>query len=232
MTTPSPRPSEKPRSFAEARVRELLEQLRLVVHYAPATQRQIEHKAGFSKGYLSQILRGHSEIKLSHVLAVIHALDLSPADFFAELFGERRYAASSLRSPSRRPSGEGSRLGLELARLYGIGIESLDDFVQRLEACEGAFRELEDAGYVDLEAEASATTNDRSDAGQAETPAPVADIRWFRRSSPDAETNCERDETIPEKKRTVLDSVAEVATAPGAAPDGDGHDGEDSSMAS
>lgn len=149
-----PRDDGERRRHTDARVRELLTRLRLRIHYAPFTQRELEQRAGFSKGYLSQILHGNIDLKLSHLLAVIDALDLHPAEFFADLFDERRFAAHRLLSLGRRRSASGDArstpLGLELARLYGLGLERLDELLRRLDRCEAAFRELEERGLLEM----------------------------------------------------------------------------------
>lgn len=148
------RETEERHRLTDARLHELLTRLRLRIHYAPSTQREIEERAGFSKGYLSQILHGNIDLKLSHLLAVIDALEVEPADFFAELFDERRFAAHSLLSLGRRGGERGGArstpLGLELARLYGLGLESLDELLRRLDRCEAAFRELEERGLLEM----------------------------------------------------------------------------------
>lgn len=156
------RETEERHRLTDARLHELLTRLRLRIHYAPSTQRELEERAGFSKGYLSQILHGNIDLKLSHLLAVIDALEVDPADFFAELFDERRFAAHSLLSLGRRGGERGGErgsersgarstpLGLELARLYGLGLESLDELLRRLDRCEAAFRELEERGLLEM----------------------------------------------------------------------------------
>lgn len=129
--------------------RRLLKRLRVLIHVSARTQREIEQIAGFSRGYLSQILGGRAELKLRHLLMILEALDTCPADFFFQLFPRRRnrvlQALDGLRRDSRRFE---QPLILDLARLYGYGIESLEDLERRLERCEDALERLAAAGPV------------------------------------------------------------------------------------
>ncbi|MCP4658840.1 MAG: helix-turn-helix transcriptional regulator [bacterium] len=128
----------------------VLKRLRLLIYLLDDTLREVEKRSGFSRGYLSQILTGTVEIKLWQVLAILEAIQLEPSEFFAELFPRRCNRAvetlDELHNGSRtleRP------LSLELARLFKLGIESIEDFRGRLERCEEALAELHGMGLLE-----------------------------------------------------------------------------------
>lgn len=124
----------------------VLERVRLLLFLSDSTQRQVEIRAGFSRGYLSQLLAGTVEIKYWQLLAILDAMGIRPADFFGELFPRRHPALAEL-DELRHRRGHGS-LSLELVRLYAFGIESIVDFFERLERCEAAIDELVDLGVL------------------------------------------------------------------------------------
>lgn len=128
-------------------VRRTLERLRFLIYMSSLNQRQVEARAGFSKGYLSQLLGGNIELKFRHLIAILDAAGVEPGAFFADLYPRRPnrllQALDGFQSRSRpfdRP------LRIQLARLYGIGLESLADLCERLDRCEDAFSELESMG--------------------------------------------------------------------------------------
>ena len=120
------------------RVPGLLARIRFLVHVSSLTQRSIEERCGFSRGYLSQILRGHIDLKIRHLLAILGAIGFAPDEFFAELFGVRRFALGSLASSEERTGGLDRHTRLQLIRLFSLGLDSLEDFHIRLERCEAA----------------------------------------------------------------------------------------------
>ena len=67
---------------------ETAEQVRLklrdCVKRAAVSQRQIEEAAGWSRGYLSQVLQGHITLTVAHLLIILDMLDLSVAQFLAD----------------------------------------------------------------------------------------------------------------------------------------------------
>jgi len=125
----------------------ILERLRLRLLRSHLTQREVEIRVGFSRGYLSQILAGTVEIKYWQLLAILHAMELEPSEFFGELFPRRRHPALETLDDVVGQSEEGS-LSFELARLFAFGIESVLDFRDRLALCEEAIDELADLGLL------------------------------------------------------------------------------------
>lgn len=120
--------------------------LRRSIRASPLSQRRIEQHAGFSKGYLSQLLAGNLDLKLRHILGVLEALGIAPGQFFAGLYpGTRRAALTAFRERryrdiATRPS--------DMDAFHDLGIESLAGLRQRLERCERVVDQLEGLGIV------------------------------------------------------------------------------------
>lgn len=148
MTTVSDRTAAKEERLMKAKdeTQRLVQRVRLLVYLSKLTQREIERRIGFSRGYLSQLLGGTVEMKLWHLLAVLDTLDMDPGEFFSEMFPRRRHRSLEMLDDIQR--GAKNPLNLELARLYGFGIESIDDFRERLERCEEALGELRKLGVL------------------------------------------------------------------------------------
>ena len=123
------------------------ERIRLRILRSDLTQSAVESRVGFSRGYLSQLLHGTVEIKYWHVLAILHAIELEPSEFFGELFPRRRHPALESLDDVARQSEEGS-LTHELAQLFGFGIETMAKLRERLALCEEAIDELTDLGVL------------------------------------------------------------------------------------
>ncbi|RMH16031.1 MAG: XRE family transcriptional regulator [Acidobacteria bacterium] len=125
-----------------AETRRVLRHLRDVIEDADMTQRQIESRAGFSRGYLSQLLAQNIDLKYRHVLAVLEAVGIAPATFFARVFPPPE---------SRPPRGRPLELppDHQAANVYGFGIEAVQELRQRLERCEDALVTLHESGVID-----------------------------------------------------------------------------------
>jgi len=124
--------------------------LRSIIHLAPVTQRQVEQRAGFSRGYLSQLMCGNIDLKYHHLMRILEVLDTSAGAFFAELYpGRPSRLLGALATFRRRSRPLDHHLRVQLARLYGLGLASLDDLSERLDRCEDALAELEALGFFD-----------------------------------------------------------------------------------
>lgn len=145
----SPRQRTQPAGALTTRI---LENIRLRFFQSDLSQREVETRLGFARGYLSRLLTGVVEIKYWQLLAILHAMDLEPADFFAELFPRRRHPALEALEDHRRRA-RGRPLSRELARLFAFGIESILDLYQRLERCEAALDDLVDLGILEPRAQ-------------------------------------------------------------------------------
>jgi len=124
----------------------VLEEIRALIRESGISQRKIEQKAGFSKGYLSQLLANNLDLKYWHILAIVEAMGSTPDRFFRGLYPSRRHSALEQFRASSEPTSE--ELEAELSRLYGSGVESLRQLRRRLEGCEKALQELEDTGVL------------------------------------------------------------------------------------
>ncbi|MFY9824438.1 MAG: hypothetical protein WAM82_23885 [Thermoanaerobaculia bacterium] len=71
-------------------VRRITEVLATVVRVAGRTRQSLEAQIGLSSGYLSKILGGTVELRARHVLAIVEAVGMDPADFFRLAFPKRR----------------------------------------------------------------------------------------------------------------------------------------------
>jgi len=94
------------RRFEDEAEREALEwshRLRLYITERGRSQRSVERQLGWGAGYLSQLLRPEPpHLKVKHVLAVLRALEVPPAAFFAGLYDLRLpEPADDLRHMSR-----------------------------------------------------------------------------------------------------------------------------------
>lgn len=125
---------------ARDETRRLLARLKAWIAFSGETQQRIERRAGLSRGYLSQLLSGHVDVKYRQLLAVLAAMGLDPADFFGEVFP---------RPPSRGQRRAEPPLGLDVRRLFGFGLAAVEDLRQRLARCEAAIEELRARGYFD-----------------------------------------------------------------------------------
>lgn len=121
---------------ARAETRRALARLRDLIEDADLRQRQVEDRAGFSRGYLSQLLNGHIEIKLRHLEVLFEVLDLSPGQYFGALFPPR---GRRVRRPAGRPD---LKVSQDVIRIYGFGIEEARDLRRRLQRCEEALEKL------------------------------------------------------------------------------------------
>ncbi len=110
---------EQERDQDAERVRQ---ELLSLVRGCGTTQRRIEQLNGFKRGYVSQVLQGHITLSIRHVLGILMAIEISPRDFFAKLFG------GSLENPDPRPP--------------------LDEIRERMARYDAALLELEDKGLI------------------------------------------------------------------------------------
>ncbi len=64
----------------------LREELHRMVRQSGSTQRALEQANGFTRGYLSQVLKGHVTLTARHVFGILLALEASPSEFFHRFF--------------------------------------------------------------------------------------------------------------------------------------------------
>jgi transcriptional regulator with XRE-family HTH domain len=87
-----------PRQKAEDGGRELAEALKRRIRQAGLSYSEVERRLGMGKDYLRQILAGRVDLKVKHVLGVLAAIGVEPADFFAELLGPPTLASTAGRT--------------------------------------------------------------------------------------------------------------------------------------
>ncbi|MEL7059031.1 MAG: helix-turn-helix transcriptional regulator [Acidobacteriota bacterium] len=90
MTSDRLAPPPETTARVERWVDRLRDELRRLVKTSTVSQREIERRANWSRGYLSQVLQGHIGLAVHHVLAVLSALESDPGRFFADVFGDGR----------------------------------------------------------------------------------------------------------------------------------------------
>ena len=120
-----------------------LEEIRRMIKASGLSQRKVEQRAGFSRGYLSQILSRNLDLKVFHVLAVLDVLGCGPGEFFARAYPakkKRRRALDEFRGASETVTDEVDEV---LGRLYAHGVESLDELRGRVARCEQSIARLE-----------------------------------------------------------------------------------------
>lgn len=61
--------------------------LRELMRDKRVTQAAVEQRAGLPKKYLSRLLNGHVDMKLIHLMAVLTAAEIAPAELFSRLAG-------------------------------------------------------------------------------------------------------------------------------------------------
>ena len=74
----------------DASIEALRRALRNAIHDSDVTQREIELRNGYGKGYLSQVLKGHITLTLRHTMGILLALEIRPWSFFMNALGDAR----------------------------------------------------------------------------------------------------------------------------------------------
>lgn len=126
----------------------ILEEIRTLIRHLGYSQRRVEKEAGFSKGYLSQLLAQNLDLKVWHLLAMLDVFGLGPAEFFERLYPPE--ASPALDRFIERSEPLSPDVDAALGQLYRMGSESLADLRCRLQRCERAVEQLEAGGYVHM----------------------------------------------------------------------------------
>ena len=123
--------------------------LRQHIAHSPLSQRKIEERVGFARGYLSQVLTGRIDLKIAHLLRVLDTLALPPGRFFAQLHPRPdRQALDALRARARRHEQPAPMKRDRVRDIEALGVESPTDLRRRLERCEQVIAQLETLGIV------------------------------------------------------------------------------------
>ena len=72
--------------MAEAEVDHLCHMLKMVIRACPRTGKEIEQELGMSPGYLSRLLGGSIELKVSHVFNILRLAGMPPHELFQGAF--------------------------------------------------------------------------------------------------------------------------------------------------
>jgi len=70
------------------RAQQLTEVFKVLLRFSKIRHRDIEERLGFSGGYMSRLLSGKIDIKISHVLSLAEILDIRLHELFAIAFPE------------------------------------------------------------------------------------------------------------------------------------------------
>jgi hypothetical protein len=89
----------------EAQIRRWSWRLKDLIRERGRTQRWIEQQRGWATGYMSHLLRpGPPALKVEHVLTILEVIDVSPRDFFFELYALASSAPGTVPFPNRPES--------------------------------------------------------------------------------------------------------------------------------
>ena len=67
-------------------IRRLTAALRTAIRLSGTSYRQIERELAMSTGYLTRILAGQVQLRITHVFSICLVIGVSPASFFAALY--------------------------------------------------------------------------------------------------------------------------------------------------
>jgi len=127
---------------------QLIEGLTATLRAAKIRRAEIERRLGWSAGYVSRLLKGTIEMRLSHLFAILRAIEVPPSEFFRYVFPlgsgfpQRALPAGTL-DPARRPIARGNELDERIREvvmatfremLEGLGQEEQDLSAAALEA--------------------------------------------------------------------------------------------------
>jgi len=94
---------------------QLIEGLTATLRAAKIRRAEIERKLDWSAGYVSRLLKGTIEMRLSHLFAILRAIEVPPSEFLryvfplGSCFPQRDRPAGTL-DPARRPVARGDEL--------------------------------------------------------------------------------------------------------------------------
>jgi transcriptional regulator with XRE-family HTH domain len=121
-----------------------LQEIRRMLKEAGLSQAALERRLGYSKGYISQLFGQNLDLKVSHVLAILDALECPPGDFFARAYPGKKKRRSALDEFQHNSDPLAEEIDYLLAQLYKKSrIESLNDLQERLVRCEEGIARLE-----------------------------------------------------------------------------------------
>jgi transcriptional regulator with XRE-family HTH domain len=72
--------------MSEAQVEQFARVLKILIRFSKIKSQDIEKRLGFSAGYMSRLLSGKIDLKISHVLDIAAILGLHPQELFSIAF--------------------------------------------------------------------------------------------------------------------------------------------------
>jgi hypothetical protein len=72
--------------MSDAQTEQLARVLKLLIRFSKIQNQELEKKLGFSGGYMSRLLSGRIDIKISHVLDIADSLGMLPQEIFSIAF--------------------------------------------------------------------------------------------------------------------------------------------------
>ncbi|MEM8932974.1 MAG: helix-turn-helix transcriptional regulator [Acidobacteriota bacterium] len=113
----------------------LIHALRRVIRCSALSQRKIEERAGFSRGYLSQLLAQNLDLKVWHLLVILDVCGVPPGELFDQVYPRTDDALTSFVGASE-PLSEAADDDLD--RLYHDHADVVAGLRQRLRQCRDA----------------------------------------------------------------------------------------------
>ena len=133
-----------PRQQGEEGGREVTEALQRAIRQAGLSYAEVERRLGMGRDYLRQLLAGRVDLKVKHVLAVLAAIGVEPAGFFAEHFGPPSLASVEARTGyAFRPEFPASLLRVQSGVLWFLARKLRDKGLLTDEEVESYVREFE-----------------------------------------------------------------------------------------
>lgn len=71
----------------EHEIKRILDALRAAMRERKVTQLHVQEVMGWGKSYISQIMTHQKRLQVGQLLAILHAMGVTPRDFFAQLYG-------------------------------------------------------------------------------------------------------------------------------------------------
>jgi len=133
---------------AKPKVEQLTEVFKILLRFSKVRHRDIEERLGFSGGYMSRLLSGKVDLKISHVLSLAEILDIRLHELFAIAFPE---------DGARRPSSGLQSIRKVLPSLVPTVLEpapasaSAPDLRELHQRLESGFNEVLERAFADLE---------------------------------------------------------------------------------
>jgi hypothetical protein len=72
--------------MSDAQIEQFARVLKILIRFSKIKSQEIEQRLGFSAGYMSRLLGGKIDIKISHVLDIAAILGLHPQELFSIAF--------------------------------------------------------------------------------------------------------------------------------------------------